>query len=424
MSKVNPIDALSKIANDVGVEFNPEGAITKSVVTSDLLTGSLSPEQRLEMIDMIKQKSSVLAAIQVIPVAGPSGDAPVMDWTQRAVFPAKENKGYEKTTSPEFTERPYKTAGVRSDLAITRQMIRQFKANGITDVTEMIKQRWATVVSNDMADNLINGDELLAAAPANDIEYSRSVNDGILKLTNTGTQLYDALSTPLNKKFFAKLRELMDEDFSGDDATRWICNPAVIDKWQEEIGYVNTSSSYAGLTAEALTLRGITSPFSIPFMRIPQISTKSGPNALSDAASAQSGFTRVRCDTAFGGYNAAHAGRRVKVVYIPTGQTRTGRVSDVSSHLEFDTTDFYGLGAANTTSTNYRVYVADETSIIHCNPLNFGLCISDDWRNYSEFESNYERIWFRNFFDYDVILVIPKAVAKITRIRLPEVSLT
>lgn len=425
MPQVNPVDVLTKWSKDVGLKFNPDGNVLKGVVASDIadFDDLLPIEAVLDLIKLTRDKSSFLSAIQVLPVSAQKGNAPVFDWTKPTLFPAKENKGAEKFTEPDTSKFPFSTTGVRSDLVITRQTMKSWRTMKVNNAEDFIRDAWVQQTRNDLVDLIVNGDETLAANPATDREYSRSVNDGLLKLIKTGTNYVDVEGALFDKKAYSKLRQLMDENYRSTEGQRWIQNPAVLDAWQDQIGHITTTGSIDGLTAQALTQNRITAPFGVSPLHVDQISTSMGPNALADGASAQSGFTRLTVNTVFGGYSAAHAGRPVKVVYLPTGEAREGYVSDSGSALLFDANDYYGQQAADTSANNYRVYITDATTVILTNPMNIAMCVWDEWRVYSEIQGNYDgRLIIHTFFDFDTILLIKKAIAVIEGMRLPVVD--
>lgn len=425
MSGVNALDALRKLAESEGLTFGNREVI-KGVIASDLVnfSGLMPKEATMALMNEIINESEWMNGVQTIPMDSPKGDAPIIDWTGPALFPAKENKGFEKLASPVTRKVPYVCAKARSDIAITKDEIRRARTIGITDMESVIRQGWAKAVANTLADVLMNGDEALGAAPVNDIEYSRSINDGILKLSNSGANVYDGAGNLFNAKLFAKMRDMMPGRYKSLAGMKWMVNPALVDDYANAIGFINTNGSIFGATQDALQKpsRNLAPPHGVPFLEIPQISVNQGASAAADAASAQTGFTRVRCDTALGGYAAAKAGRAVRVVYLPTGEERSGVVADVSSHLEFDASDYFGLPAANTTASNYKVYVNDETTAILTNPQNFAIVYFDQWDQEAWYEANERTLYISTMTEFDFILVRPQALVKVTGIRRPAVD--
>lgn len=421
---LNPVDAMRKLAEDEGFTFGKK-EVVKGVIASDLVNfeGLMPKEATMALMNEVVTESEWMGGVQTIPMDSPKGNAPILDWTTPALFPGKENKGFEKLAQPATRKMPYQCETARSDIAITKQELRRARTIGITDFETVIRQAWAKAMGNTLADILINGD--MAISPiVTDIDLSRTINDGILKLTNSGANILNGAGSLFSAKLFAKMRDMMPGRYKSLAGMKWLVNPALVDDYANAIGFINTSGSIIGATQDALQKpsRNLAPPHGVPFLEVPQISVNQGANAAADAASAQTGFTRVRCDTAFGGYASGKAGRGVRVVYLPTGEERTGVVADVSSHLEFDASDYFGLPAANTTASNYRVYVYDETTAILTNPQNIAIVYSDQWDQEAWWEANERTLYLSTMAEIDFIIVRPQAVVKVTGIKRPAVS--
>ena len=426
---VKVIDALRKMCTEEGVKFD----IEKDIISTQTVNydGALPIEAVTELIDLTMDQAGWLKSLPRSIESGSKGKILVNDWGGPAAYPkapggSPENIRESKPIHPSSYEVPYECFEYRSDFILTRKMLREAArlaaANGnVADFNTVWRAGYAKALNNTIADLCMNGDTSLAGLT--DWEKSRMGVDGILKLSDTGTILYDANGVPFDMDIFPLMLDMMPDKYANDGGLRWFCNRRMIDRWKKAVGGVVSTASFMGLSAEAITQRLIASPEGIDPIIVPQIASNMGPNAAPDEIADATGKVKIRCDTAFRGYSATHAGRKVRVIHKITGVEEIGSVADDTSHLEFTSSGMFGNPTVDLTEGNYIVYVYDESLIMLTNPSNLRVVFDGEWRTYPDFDKYAENFVSINHFNLGFVIANSGALVKADEMQLTPMTL-
>lgn len=420
---------LKKMASEEGFKFDTEDPIVKDLIATDNTNfgGKLPLEAVRSLIDLTVNEHEWMSGMQVETVEEKVGHAPLINFTQRTLFPTGTNLAVIRPTKPVTLNIPYQTRAMRADLVIDKDHLRQAKRYGITDVGDLIRKGWTNAIRNDLADIVINGDESLhdpdnGVIAANDVDLSRSGNDGLMKLTASDVHSFDAEGASFEVGVFDKLhRDMMPTRYHGLPL-KWWANPSVRMAYASAL--MKSQSPIQPLPAQAHTQQVVTDPLGIPYMGgtgIPQMTTAGGPSAAPDTVTDSTGYVTLDCATAFGGYAAGHAGRKVRVLYTPTGVEQSGTVTDGTTTLDFAASDYFGQVAADTTASHYIVYVADETTVIEADPRNFALLFYIDWEAEVDYDKRLRKFSWMLHMDWDFVKVTGDSIARMNRLKLPAV---
>lgn len=417
------LDALRKMVISEGIEFDVE----KDIISTQTVhyDGQLPETAVTELIDLTMSQDSWLKEIPWSIEDGSKGMMLVHNWSKPAAYPKNpggsgENIREPKPINPDSWKVPYACEAYKSDLIITRKELREARRMGITNFNEIMREGYAKALNNTIADLAWNADKSLPGL--DDWEKSRQGVDGwLIELANS--VIYDANGAEFAKDVFPMMIDMIDDKWANDSGLRWFANRRVFDHWKKAIGGVVSTASFQGLSAEAITQRLIAWPEGIDGTICPQLSSREGPSADADNVADATGKVKVRCDTAFRGYAAAKAGRRVRVTHKLTGISEIGYVADDSSHLEFTSAGLFGNATADTTASNYTVKVHDETNIILTNPNNLRVVFDGEWRAYPDFDIDAENFRVVNHFDVDFVVVTAEAAVRVKEMHLPRITI-
>jgi len=410
------LNNVNDVLDGLGVIGKAEGG---SLNLGDVNFGTLIPfPEVMTMIDLARDQSQWLKAINVMTKSRATGKVPIYDLNGYVLEYVGEQDPTTVTTRPATTNVPYRTRKHKADIVLSFEELREARALGLGNFERTVVQSFTTQLGNNVADIVINGDRTRLATTREN-RAMRGV-DGVAIKTATAN-VVTAAGKAFDKTVFPAMRDRIPAKFRNDPSLRWWYNPRVKNAWQNKLTAVTTA-----LGDKALTSSDILPPLGISPVIVPHIHDDQGPAAIAPtSASDETTYIQFILTTLVtaGDPVSAAAGvdRRFKVTCKATGVSEicTG-ILDTT--LRINTVGLLGQTTVSVTNTDYEVRPADETDIYLGNPKGVMLIWCLEWRATREYNKNLDQYEVTIYLEFDVLVPVPEAIVKYTYVAVPPIT--
>lgn len=370
-------------------------SLTPTVPTTDHFAGDnfMNQAQVEALVDLTVSQSAWLSAVTVKTRSQRSGTIPRLVLNDVVTEGVPENGGRTVATSPDTDEIHYEAAKYQATWYLTLEDIGEARAAGEADFDGKIRRAFAKAMSNDMARAFLNGDRTLD----NSTRLNRLLRqrDGVLvHARNRGHYLQTTRGSRWSRNLYPAMKRRLPAIYKDDPNLRWLIAPEL------DEDYTNSLQSLDGsaLRDQALIERRRYAPMGIPPIVVPQWPTDQGFATLTGSAVAADavaddgdGTLTATVDALFGGYDAEHAGRMVRITHVDTRETEVLEVIDDGAKLVIRSTGSLGQAAISTTPADYTLDLADCSGAMLTNPANLFMVLCRQIRAYRKFEQEAER---------------------------------
>jgi hypothetical protein len=399
---------------DVATERTTKALSPTVPTTTDLRGAEFMNQPQVEsLVDLTVSQNAWLSAVSVKMRDQRAGTIPRMVLNDVVTEGVGENGGGTVSTVPDTDEINYQCAKYQSTWFLTLEDVGEARGHGEADFDGKVRRAFAKAMGNDMARAGLAGDTSLnSASRLNRLLRQR---DGWLKKARaSGRYGTTTRGTRWSRTIYPAMLRQLPTQFKDDPELRWMLPPMMDEDFT--FGLQNLGDG-ALLRDEALTSRKRYSPMGIAPILVPQWPTAQGFETLSgspaDADSVANdgdGTLTATVNTLFGGYNAAHAGRTVRITYDLTGQSEDLTVVDTGSNLVIRSAGSLGQSSISTTPSAYTLDLADCTGAMLTNPRNLFMVMARQIRAYRKFEQESERWRVDVFYEADFGIFNPDAL--------------
>lgn len=336
-----------------------------------------------------------------------------------------DGSGEQITKRANLTRASYSCKKYRSDWVITWDDLREAKAAGIENFNANLRSSFFTAIGNDIAHVIMRSDTSRGSVT----EWDKLLNqvNGVSKSLDS-SNVTDAAGKAFGPGMFAAMFDKMPSEYASDPNLKFWFNSKMNIAWKNSLTNVATTEKMRSAVGDAaLTSKQEFSPLGIPPLIVPQILSNQGPVALNPTSIADDGdgtMTLVLTTLVTAGYVASAAtgaGRKFIVTHLPTGKYEilTG-VLDTT--LKIYTTTSLGQTTISTTTTDYKVTLADETEALLINPKAITVVYCEEIRVMTEYSKDND--WFETtaYYYLDVLVPTPEVGVKFKRVQLPDIT--
>lgn len=392
-------------------------ALTPTVITTDsAATGEFMDRTQVErLVDLTVSQSAWLSACSVKLRSQRSGEMPRLVINDVVTEGVDENAGASPTTHPDTSNVAYDARKFQATWYYTIEDVREARASGEPDFEGKVRGAFAKAMGNDLARWFLNGDVLLNTSTRLNRLLRR--RDGILKKARaTANYATTTRGSAFSQALFSALLYALPEVYRDDPDLRWLYSSSL------DLAFTNLLAQLAAtgstLGDRAIVERRRFDPSGILPLIVPQLPTDGGfANLLGTTSDADAvaddgdGTMTVTVNTLFGGYDADHAGRVVRILCEATGDSEDCVVADTGAALVLYTVGSLGQAVISVVPADYTLDLADCTCALLTNPLNLCLVLCDKMRSYRKFEQEAERWRIDVFYEGDAVIFNPDAVS-------------
>lgn len=398
------ISEIGGILGNLGVNrvAKADGVIT----TGNSAVGDFMNRKQVEhLVDLTVSQSGWLSTTSVLLRSQRAGEIPRQIINEVVTRGAEENEGAGDPKRPENDNVAYSCKKLQATWYLTMESIREARAAGTANYNEVVNMAFGKAMGNDLARLAMNGDTSLGATSALN-RLLRRTDGWLKKIRASGNRSTTTRGSAYNgNTLWAAMKDAMPQEYKDDADLRFLIPSCLDESWTHDLA--TSSGGVGSALGDRAKIERIRFPIEgIPQLIVPQMPETEGFARLSGSAVAADSVTspasnvRAVVDSLFGGYGASHAGRRVKITCIATGQSEVCVVEDTGSVLRITTVGTLGQSSVSTTASDYTLDLADITPALLVNPRNLFMVMCDQVRSYSKFEQEYER-WRMDVF-YEV----------------------
>lgn len=382
--------------------------------------GGILPRPMVEqMIGLTRKQNEWLSSINSVTRKGSTGNVPVFDFSEPGMEHVGENEGTPITNRPRTWNAPYACKKFRSDFYITTEELQEAAAAGMSAFETKMVGDWTKQLGNDVANCSINGDKSLGDETRLN-RMLRGING--IKIQMASGNVTDAEGQAWGQGIYDAMLDSMPDKYADDGGLRWLFNRRVNTNWEASLTNVNTTERTRSALGDAVLTQTIkVPPLGIPQIIVPQISAHYGTVGTPDAVTDNTGSITFRVNDILVDTTDS-TGRKVKVVYIPTGTSEVATVAYVSSDNVITTAGTLGQTTVSTTTTDYSIQIFDETDLYLTNPKTITMVMCSDWRSYREFNKNYDRFEITTYIQFDIIVPTPEVSVMFNRVRVTPIE--
>lgn len=407
----------SQWATNQGIPIAKEASGT--ITTDNTNFGALMPATAVrDLIDLTVDQSQFLQMINVIPVTGPKGSIPIIDWSQPTLRKVDQNHPLTKGSKPDTSRADFVTQKMGGIVTVTWEDLREAEAIGIENFEAKLNALFTKQMGNDFCKLIWDGDTTLDPDISEENAMLCSF-DGVHVLSESANVIDASAIAAYGLGIHGVMMDTMPSPYNSDPALKWLMSRRTDSAYHRELEKLGTAlGDQAKVTGQSW------SPYGIAKSVVPQLRDNLGPVATPGAAVVDDsdGTMTVIVDTFFTTPGTAHAGRKVKVTYLPNGLSETLTVTWDATNNIISTATALGQTTISTTAADYSIQLVDETSILLANPQYMNLVLLDAWRANRKYNEEYDRFEIRVWLEAAFLMPIMTAIVKAKRVTVPIVE--
>jgi hypothetical protein len=261
--------------------MNPnETLVEKTITTANVDRtngGQLNVQQQTRFVTLLRRYATLLPMVRFIRMTRPSMDIDKMHIGEPITVGASEDTPATDSIAPKFNKITLTATKVRTDWAITTEMLQtNLEQDGFEGTfMRMVGERMA----HDLEDLAILGDTTTYASDNTPAGKLRRVMNGWDLLTDSA-HIIDVGGGNISKAVFAAMLRQMPKEFKNDPGMRWFMGNDIAIDW------IDTLSDRATGVGDAALSGSTVAPFGKPVVEVPIIPDNKVVTGLTGATAA------------------------------------------------------------------------------------------------------------------------------------------